>query len=462
MRISLLKPLVLTTLCLGVLPGQAQITFKNAFAGLTFSRPVYIGEMPGVAEKTYVVLEQHAGRVTLVRKTGTAWVKSTLLTIDVHQASEMGLLGIAFHPDFKNNRKYYVSYDPPGNLANIIAEREVDATMIKDAGKSREIIRIGDNYENHNGGTIAFGPKDGFLYWGTGDGGSGGDPDGNGQNKNALLGKVLRIDVDKKDVGKEYGIPTDNPYASGGGRGEIFSIGLRNPWKWSFDPVNGDLWVSDVGQGAQEEVSIVTKGSNQGWDRMEGTAGNNDGTMTVPVFTYGREAGQCIIGGEVYRGNPSSKYYGTYFVADIATQAFWNLKKNPAGGTATSEKLSNTPTGISSFGTDAEGRIYAAGIYNGIIYLLDSPDLGPAPNRVAGAPATWKEAARRMLTSAPGARLPVEAFGKAAALAIHDLDGSLLATISRDASALPSGIPPGIYLAAPTGSKSNAMVLMVK
>ncbi|MDB5104158.1 MAG: glucose sorbosone dehydrogenase [Fibrobacteres bacterium] len=451
----------LALLAITALSARAQVGFKNAFPGLTFKLPVYFGELPGVPEKTYVVLEQHEGAVTLVTQKNGAWTKSTFLKMDVHQGGEMGLLGIAFHPDFRNNRKYYINYDPPGNLANIIAERQADATLLKDAGTMRELIRVGDKYDNHNGGTLAFGPKDGFLYAGMGDGGSGYDPDGNGQNKNSLLAKMLRIDVDKKDAGREYAIPTDNPFASGGGRGEIFAYGLRNPWKWSFDPVNGDLWVGDVGQDTQEEVDIVTKGSNQGWSTMEGTGGDNNGSMNVPVFTYDHNTGKCIIGGVVYRGNPASKYYGTYFVTDIDSKTLWTLKKNPAGGKAVSEKAGTAPANISSFGTDAEGRVYATGIYNGTVYMLDSPDLGPAPTAVPGSPA-WKDASRRILTAAPGSRLDPSAFGTAAVLGIHGLDGRLLATVARETPGLPIGLKPGIYFASPEGSASQAMVLMVR
>jgi glucose/arabinose dehydrogenase len=437
-------------------PASAQITFKNAFNGLTFDRPIWFGEMPGVPEKTYVVLEQHLGNIILVRKNGAAWAKTTFGHLDVNQANEQGLLGLAFHPDYKSNHKYYVSYDTPSNYNNVIAEREADETLLKDAGKNRVLISITDKYDNHNGGTIAFGPKDGYLYWGTGDGGNQYDPDGNGQNKNVLLAKMLRIDVNKKDAGKEYGIPADNPFAAGGGRGEVWAYGFRNPFKWTFDQLNGDQWVGDVGQDNQEEVDIAVKGGNFGWSVMEGTGGNNNGSMTLPVFSYTHGTGNAVIGGVVYRGNPDSKYYGAYFTSDNGTKASWILRKNPAGGKATQENLATPPTQLSSFGYDAEGRIYACGLYNGIIYQIDSPDLGPAPTAIRNDAAA--RFARRVFAAAPGATLRMEAFGKAATLEIHSPDGRLAASIARG-GAVPAEMRPGVYFLKASGAEAGKLLI---
>jgi glucose/arabinose dehydrogenase len=360
-----------------------QVRLKDAFPGLTFNRPVYVGQLPGVAGKTMVVLEQHLGEATLVFKQGDAWAKRTLLKIDVHQANEMGLLGIAFHPDFPRNHKYYIDYDPPGpDLANIIEERETDSSLMRDAGKARVLIRVPDKYTNHNGGTLAFGPKDGMLYIGMGDGGSGNDPDGNGQNRNVLLAKMLRIDVDRKDPGLEYGIPADNPFAKAGpgqARGEIWAYGLRNPWKWSFDPLTGDLWAGDVGQNAIEEVDLIVKGGNYGWSEMEGPEGRNDGSMILPVHSYNHGVGSCVIGGVVYRGNPASRFYGRYFFSDLSGHTIWTLRKN-GSGKADAEKVGKFPADPTTFGTDSEGLIYAATLTEASpIYRLESPDLGPAP-----------------------------------------------------------------------------------
>ena len=436
-----------------------QIGFKDTFTGTKFSAPVYFGSFPGKA-KTYVVLEQHQGNAILVSaKAGGGWAKDTLVHISVHQAGEMGFLGIAFHPDYNTNHKYYVSYDPPGTLYNIVEERIADATGLKDSGtKGRVLISITDPYENHNGGTIAFSPKDHFLYFGTGDGGSGGDPQANGQNLNAWLGKIHRIDVDKKDAGLEYGIPTDNPFASGGGRKEIFAYGFRNPWKWSFDPLNGDLWVGDVGQDAVEEVDVVTLGGNYGWKIMEGKNGTNTGKMTLPIFTYNHPKGSCIIGGVVYRGDPASKYYGTYFVADNGTRLFWNLKKNGTGD-ATVTELNDTPTGLSSFGSDAEGRLYAVGHGNGIIYYLDSPDLQPSASlRHAAMPTRYG----CNYATQPGGRVDARAFARGSVLEIFNLAGNRLGALRQADPRLPPDMDAGIYLLRAPGKGSLPDLLTVR
>jgi glucose/arabinose dehydrogenase len=424
-------------------PLRAQVNFTNAFPGLTFAAPVYFGVFPGKA-KTYVVLEQHEGNIILVSQKGAAWVKDTLLKIAVNQGGEMGLLGVAFHPDFINNRKYYISYDPPQDFFNILEERIVDVTLLKDSRTpGLVLINIKDKYGNHNGGTIAFGPKDGFLYFGTGDGGSGGDPDGNAQNKNVLLGKMLRIDVNKKDAELNYGIPTDNPFATAGGSKEIFAYGLRNPWKWSFDPLNGDLWVGDVGQNQIEEVDIVTLGGNYGWKVMEGPNGTNSGSMALPVYSYGRSAGTCIIGGVVYRGNSASKYYGTFFVSDNGTRTVWNLKKNEIG-LATVETIGTAPTAISSFGTDELGRVFVCGHSNGIIYNLVSPDLGPADMEIRGQ--SPGRSLGRTFAIGHGLKLPMQAFAASESAALFSLKGNHVDDLSRISPELGPHIRPGLYI----------------
>jgi glucose/arabinose dehydrogenase len=424
---------------------SAQVKFTDAFPGTRFSRPVYFGPFPGKA-KTNVVLEQHAGNVLLVsQKAGGGWAKDTLYHMAVHQANEMGLLGIAFHPKYNENHKYYISYNPPGALYDVVEERLADTTGMKDrGGKGRLLFNITDPFENHNGGTIAFGPKDGYLYYGVGDGGDQRDPNGNGQNVNAWLAKMHRIDVNPPfDAGLEYHIPADNPFANGGGRKEIFAYGFRNPWKWSFDPVSGDLWVGDVGQDAVEEVDIVTKGGNYGWKIMEGHNGTNNGKMIEPIFTYNHPTGNCVIGGVVFRGNPDSKYYGTYFTADNGTSLVWNLKKN-ATGDATATSLTPAPTNLSSFGVDADGRIYACGLNNGVIYYLDSPDLVPSTSLRPGK--SWLGAYDRTFTVRPGERVDARAFARSSVLEIFSPAGNRLGALRRDEARLPANMDAGVYL----------------
>ncbi len=441
---------------------SAQITFTDVFPDLDFEEPIYFGPFPGKTE-TYVVLEQHAGNVLVVSKQGDIWTKSILYNLDVHQNAEMGLLGFAFHPDFLNNRKYYISYDPPEEFSNIVEERAVDETLIADSGEEGVLIfNIDDPYSNHNGGTIAFGP-DGYLYFGTGDGGFNfsnltDDPEANGQNTNSLLAKMLRVDVNSQENGKNYAIPPDNPFAGGGGAGEVFAYGLRNPWKWSFDPLNGDLWVGDVGASATEEVNIITAGGNYGWVSMEGTAGTNTGNMILPVFSYGRADGRAVIGGVVYRANPESPYYGSYFTADYYTQNLWGLKKNGTDA-ATATELGTAPTGISSFGYDELGRIYAVGHGNGIIYRLDSPDLGGQSTGIGSLGIPKIQSSKTFHVSRGGILNP-DLFIAGDKWEMISSNGTKSKTFSLQARRIPVETDCGLYLLRNTRTGSNNILLV--
>jgi glucose/arabinose dehydrogenase len=446
---------------------QSQIKFTNAFPGTQFDRPVYFGPFPGRA-KANVVLEQHEGNALIVYlKPDGSVAKDTLYHAAVDDSdNEMGLLGIAFHPDFNSNRKYYISYNPPGPpYHDIVEERIADATGMKDSGtKGRVLIDIADPYSNHNGGTIAFGPKDGYLYYGVGDGGSANDPQGNAQNKNAWLGKMHRIDVDSpKDAGLEYHIPPDNPFAKGGGRPEIYAYGLRNPWKWTWDPLTGDMWVADVGQNDVEEVDILVKGGNYGWKIMEGNrntgAGAKDSSMIPPVFTYDHGTGFCVIGGVVFRSNPASKFYGSYFISDNGTNQFWSLKLNSTGA-ATATSLGTTPTGFSSFGLDAEGRVYGCGLGNGTIYRLDSPDLTPATG--LNPDAAFRGAHGRAYTARPGGHLDARAFASAPVLEVFGVNGNRLGALRKDDARLPADMDVGVYLLKPVRGRGAPDLLRVK
>jgi glucose/arabinose dehydrogenase len=356
----------------------APINLVNAFPGLKFNRPVYVGEIPGMPARTFVVLEQFEGLASTAVRQGNAWVKGTLLKLDVHQAAEMGLLGIAFHPRFRENGRYFVCYNPAGGMQDVLEERAADPATLKDKGVAKRLIALADKYDNHNAGTLGFGPKDGMLYWSMGDGGAAYDPDGNGQNRKVLFGKMIRLDVDRRDPGLEYAIPADNPFAADPDpavRREIWAYGLRNPWKWSFDRLTGDLWAGDVGQNEIEEVDLIRKGGNYGWDAMEGPAGKNDGTMILPVHSYKHGNGTCVIGGYVYRGDAKSPWYGTYFYTDETAHDIRVLRK-AGDGTYASESLTIGPGNFTSMGEDAEGRLYVCGLTTQTVYLLDSPELG--------------------------------------------------------------------------------------
>lgn len=355
--------------------------YADAFPGIGFERPVFLAEIPGKPE-TFLVLEQ-PGAIQIVSRKDSAggWTKTPFARIDVTGGAsggdERGLLGFAFHPDYVTNRRYFV-YFVQGS-EDVLEEGLADSSLLRDSGAPRRgILRIADPFQNHNGGTIAFGPKDGYLYLGTGDGGSAGDPKGNGQNKQSLLGKFLRLDVDADGAasGKAYGIPKDNPFTDGSAAPEVWAYGLRNPWKWSFDPATGDLWAGDVGQNTLEEVDLIEKGGNYGWNAWEGDrcfsgkgpdcglSGHKD-----PVFAYGRDdrGGISVTGGFVFRGDAASPHYGAFIFGDYGTNNVWSLLKN---GSATA--LPRAPEiGISSFGVDSEGRMYVMGVFGETIYRMD-------------------------------------------------------------------------------------------
>jgi glucose/arabinose dehydrogenase len=231
---------------------------------------------------------------------------------------------------------------------------------------------VNQPFDNHNAGQLAFG-ADGYLYFGLGDGGSGGDPMGNGQNTNVLLGKMLRIDVDHTSTGKQYAIPADNPFVSGGGAPEIYAYGFRNPWRFSFDPPTGQLFVADVGQDAYEEIDIVTKGANYGWNTMEGTHCYSPATgcsmtgLTLPIIDYAHSEGVTVIGGFVYHGALLTGFQGTYLFGDFSNGKIWSLTQS--GGTWTKTLQLSTGISISSFGRDESGELYVVD-YSGKVMAI--------------------------------------------------------------------------------------------
>ncbi len=300
----------------------------------------------------------------------------------IEAGGEQGLLGVAFHPDFATNRRLFVHYSRSGDGATVVSELTALADRSSaDPASERILLVVAQPYANHNGGQIAFGP-DGDLYIGLGDGGSGGDPQGNGQNRQVLLGKVLRIDVDAAHAaGKQYGIPPSNPYASGGispgaGLPEIWAYGLRNPWRFSFDRMNGDLYIGDVGQGNWEEIDRQPAGShggeNYGWNAREGNhcySSACDGVASIgPIAEYGHNRGCSVTGGYVYRGTVQPQLAGIYLFGDYCAGTIFSV---PAGrGTHLPKLVAETGRQISSFGEGENGEIYLVDLGGGLYRVL--------------------------------------------------------------------------------------------
>jgi glucose/arabinose dehydrogenase len=290
---------------------------------------------------------------------------------------EKGMLGLAFHPQFPQNHLFYVHYDRLSGtqMQSVIAEYQVSASNSNQADPASEriLLTVNQPFPNHKGGQIAFGP-DGFLYIGFGDGGSGGDPLGNGQSLQTLLGKMLRIDVDHMSPGLQYAIPPTNPFAGGGGLPEIWAYGLRNPFRFSFERGTGRLFCGDVGQDKYEEIDILQSGGNFGWNVMEGmhcynpATGCNMSGLILPIAEYDHTEGDAVIGGYVYKGSAIPSLDGAYIFSDNGSGTIWELVEGPAGQW-TRTKLLASGRAISSLGQDVAGEIYLVD-YSGSILKL--------------------------------------------------------------------------------------------
>jgi glucose/arabinose dehydrogenase len=286
-----------------------------------------------------------------------------------HKENEEGLLGLAFHPRYKENGEFFVYYsikrDPNPHITAISRFRvSKDDPDRADPDSEEVLLTIKHPYWNHKGGTIVFGP-DGYLYVGLGDGGAANDPHGNGQNLGTLLGSILRIDVDKKDPGLEYAIPKDNPFAGQPGkRGEIWAYGIRNVWRIAFDRETGALWAGDVGQNLWEEIDIIRRGGNYGWNIREGKhpfapSGSNNVELIEPIWEYHHDVGKSITGGHVYRGRQVPELRGAYLYADFVTGQVWALWYD-AEKEEVAANRTILPKGLPlmSFGEDDEGEVY--------------------------------------------------------------------------------------------------------
>ncbi|SHE96166.1 Glucose/arabinose dehydrogenase, beta-propeller fold [Fodinibius roseus] len=356
-----------------VSPGNGSYGIVEAFPALEFTRPVDL-QHPGDGSDRLFVVEQRGIISVFPNDPG---VESATTFLDIAEqvdnaGNEEGLLGLAFHPDYEDNGYFYVNYTTHDSKTRV-SRFEVSSDDPDQAVKSTEqvLLSFEQPYGNHNGGQVSFGP-DGYLYIAVGDGGSGGDPHDNGQDPTTLLGTILRIDVDSQENGMNYGIPEDNPFAGNeeGYREEIYAYGLRNVWRFSFDPETDRLWAGDVGQNSYEEIDIIKIGENYGWNIMEGKhcfspgSGCDQSGLELPVWEYGRSEGVSVTGGFVYRGPSLDGLAGQYIYADYASGRIWALDYSDMGNPENTE-LIETDIRISSFGVDAQNELYICAFEGG-------------------------------------------------------------------------------------------------
>jgi glucose/arabinose dehydrogenase len=340
-----------------------------------------------------------SGRLFVVAQDGRIWVVDASGTVRSNpmvdlgdrltSGGEQGLLGLALHPGFASNPLAFVNYtNKDGD--SVIASLTIDPNDKNrlDPNSLQQILFLDQPFANHNGGDLLFGP-DGYLYAFFGDGGSGGDPQGNGQNSEALLGKVLRLDIDHPSGDLPYSAPAGNPFLGGAGRDEIWLLGMRNPWRASFDRATGDLWIGDVGQSAWEEVDVARAGVgglNFGWNRMEGNhcyapgAACSTDNLTIPVTEYSHDLGCTIIGGYVYRGSKYPALAGAYLFADYCSGRIFAIDPSTDTFRAPIE-VGNGGTGISSFGEDAAGELYVTNLDGDISRVAASTRSEPGGRR---------------------------------------------------------------------------------
>ncbi len=334
-------------------------------------RPLVLTHANDGTDRVFVAIQQGTVHVFPNDQAATEtklFIDLTKKVFYLDKENEQGLLGLAFHPKYKDNGEFFAFYSVRGTkLTNVISRFRVkkDNPNEADPDSEEEILRVSRPFWNHDGGTICFGP-DGYLYVALGDGGAGNDPEKNGQNLNTLLAKVLRIDIDKKDPGLAYAIPKDNPFVGKqGARGEIYAYGIRNIWRMAFDKKTGKLWAADVGQNLYEEIDIIVKGGNYGWSKREGLhpfgvdGVDANPNMVDPIWEYDHEVGKSITGGGVYRGKRLPELDGAYLYGDYVTNKIWALWYDEAKGRVVANRPIADPSKlIFSFGEDRDGEMY--------------------------------------------------------------------------------------------------------
>lgn len=344
-----------------------EVDLVDAFPSLSFSNPVYVTHSGDGTDRLFVV-EQRGTIQVFTNDSDT--VEATLF-LDIQDRvtfdGEMGLLGLAFDPNLETSGEFYVYYIAGSPRRSVLSRFTVSENQA-DVNSEQVILELAQPYSNHNGGTILFG-QDGYLYLGLGDGGSGGDPLNSGQDTSTLLGSILRIDPQSEG----YSVPEDNPFVGQDGfMPEIWAYGFRNPYRFSMDRETGDIWIGDVGQGSVEEIDLLQKGGNFGWNHYEGTDVYGDVSSELsylaPVFEYGHDEGVSITGGNVYRGSDVPALQGQYIYGDFGYQTVWALSLDENNQAIENRVIAvEAPDKISGFGEDEAGELYLVG-YNGKIY----------------------------------------------------------------------------------------------
>lgn len=344
------------------------IRLERVLPNLKLTRPTQLIARPDRTDRLYV-LEQ-SGRILEIDPTATD-VETAEVFMDLRDrvnfgGNEEGLLSMVFHPKLAEDRRFLLYYTAEEPRRAVLSEFRLDESGAKgDPTSERVLLEVPQPWSNHNGGTVLFGP-DGMVYLSIGDGGAANDPQGHGQDLGTLLGSIIRIDVSGREGDRAYSIPPDNPFVSReGARPEIWAYGLRNVWRMSFDRETGDLWAGDVGQNKFEEIDLIVKGGNYGWNRREGfhPFGRKDAAAPVdpfldPVVEYPRDEGVSVTGGHVYRG-PEEGLRGVYLYADYAMGTIWGIRRRPDGSVVGPEVLTRRPRSlISSFGEASDGTLY--------------------------------------------------------------------------------------------------------
>ena len=373
---------ILIILCLCSIPcpaGATEIALTEVVSGL--NRPLFLTHAGDGSGRIFIV--EQTGRIRILENEsllGTPFLDISS-GFGLATAGERGLLGLAFHPDYDTNGRFFINYTRDfGQLQTVIQEHQVSGNPNAADQNGQVILTLDQPASTHNGGWLGFGPSDGYLYISSGDSGTPSNPSGRGQELSTLLGKILRIDVDS---GFPYGIPADNPFVGvKGARGEIWAYGLRNPWRASFDPLTGRLFAADVGQNTWEEVNIVEGGKNYGWNIVEGPdcfeppVGCDMSGMEPPIDFYGRSLGRSVTGGYVYRGQQILELTGDYVFGDYVLGRIWSLTEGPENWSRS--ELFDTALNISSFGVDEDGELYVVN-HGGSVWRLTStaprPDL---------------------------------------------------------------------------------------